>query len=101
MALWLIGSLLALLLLSLLAFVIYYNVAVHIATPRNVRQPSISRLAITSTSDGTRLGNNWLRHGQDGLWELYIEGDPMEREWRLAGCAVDCSIIRVGVYEAD
>lgn len=77
--LWLIGSLLALLLLSLLAFVIYYNVAVHIATPRNVRQPSISRLAITSTSDGTRLGNNWLRHGQDGLWELYIEGDPMER----------------------
>lgn len=25
------------------------------------------------------LGNNWLRHSNSGLWELYVEGEPFER----------------------
>jgi len=25
------------------------------------------------------LGNNWMRHSKSGLWEMYIEGEPMER----------------------
>lgn len=26
-----------------------------------------------------RIGNNWLRHDETGLWEMYIEGRPYER----------------------
>lgn len=25
------------------------------------------------------VGNNWLRHNKNGLWELYAEGPPLER----------------------
>ena len=32
------------------------------------------------TSDSTyTIGNNFLTKNQHGLWELYVEGDPLER----------------------
>ena len=29
--------------------------------------------------DHYTLGNNWLRKNKDGIWEMYIEGNPYER----------------------
>jgi isopenicillin-N N-acyltransferase-like protein len=30
-----------------------------------------------------KIGNNWLRKSNSGLWEMYVEGSPFE-----IGCAI-------------
>ncbi len=84
--LWGVLGLLGLLLLTLLAFVIYYNVAVDIKDPAQVQLPAIATAPVRKmeapgnpAKEYAQLGPNWLSHNSDGLWEMYLQGDPLSR----------------------
>jgi isopenicillin-N N-acyltransferase like protein len=53
--------------------------AVLIPAPKEEKIP-LQELEPKKTGDNSwRLGNNWFRKSDSGLWELYIEGAPFER----------------------
>jgi isopenicillin-N N-acyltransferase-like protein len=52
--------------------------AVLIPAPKEEKIP-LQELEPKKTGDNSwRLGNNWFRKSDSGLWELYIEGAPFE-----------------------
>ena len=59
--------------------VITFRLATHLKTPVNIdkgfKLPERTILA----PNFYKLGNNWLRKSNSGLWELYIEGNPFDR----------------------
>lgn len=63
----------------LLVFLIYFISAIYQPTPE-IADRSIEREELVSVSpEFRRLGNNWLRKSESGLWEMYVEGDGFER----------------------
>ncbi len=66
------------LLLLLLAYAyIQWGLAPHIP---EVEDKSALNLQRTKAGDNFyRIGNNWLRKSESGLWEEYVEGEPFER----------------------
>ncbi len=73
--LWVFGGFLVLLLIG----------AVYLVQVSKVDPPKpadISSLQLQRTDHGNgfyTLKNNWFRHSNSGLFELYVEGDPFER----------------------
>lgn len=65
--------------IMVLAFVVYYNVAVNIKNPQKDELPALAKQQVQKDSLGTYIGNNWLQQDENGLWEMYIEGDALER----------------------
>lgn len=47
--------------------------------PQNMDISSIDSVRIQQAPDFYSLGNNSLRKNKEGLWELYVEGDALER----------------------
>ena len=63
----------------LAAFLIYFISAIYQPVPE-IADRSIEKQEVTTvSSDFKRLGNNWLRKSESGLWEMYLEGDGFER----------------------
>lgn len=60
------------------AFNIYVSVACSIDEP-NIETPAIFGQEVTQDSCVKRLGRNWLRKNDDGLYDIYIEGNALER----------------------
>lgn len=68
-----------LLVLLVVLFLTYFISAIHISTPE-IADRDIEQEKVTSTSaDFKRLGRNWLKKSECGLWEMYVEGDGYER----------------------
>jgi len=66
------------LMLLLAAFVVYFNIRVRIADPdiSVERFKNIHRVEVDSNFYSIK--NNWLRKNDKGLWEMYVEGSPIE-----------------------
>ncbi len=72
---YLFGFVLLLLLLG--GLYIQYGLAPHIP---EVKDKSCLNLQREKVGDNFyRIGNNWLRKSESGLWEEYVEGEPFER----------------------
>lgn len=72
---WIVASL-ALLLVILFVYV----VSVSSVDPPQVPDSSVQSLERVETDSGFyTIGNNWFRHSESGLYEVYVEGDPYER----------------------
>lgn len=63
--------------LSVVAFIVYYNIAVDIKYPRNTDIPATAE--VQNDSLGSFVGNNWMQQSKDSIWELYVEGDALQR----------------------
>ncbi|MCX6198998.1 MAG: C45 family autoproteolytic acyltransferase/hydrolase [Bacteroidetes bacterium] len=69
------GFLLLLLLVGYLY--IQYGLAPHIPEVKDKSSLNLQREKVGENF--YRIGNNWLRKNESGLWEEYIEGEPFER----------------------
>lgn len=65
------------LVLSVIAFIVYYNIAVDIKYPANTNVPQTSE--VKKDAKGSFIGNNWIQQNKEGIWELYVEGDALQR----------------------
>ena len=72
---YLFGFLLLLLLVGYLY--IQYGLAPHIPKVKDKSALSLQREKVGDNF--YRIGNNWLRKTENGLWEEYVEGAPFER----------------------
>lgn len=63
--------------LSIVAFIVYYNIAVDIKYPTNTDIPTTTE--VQNDSLGTFVGNNWMQQNKHLLWELYVEGNALQR----------------------
>ncbi len=72
--LYILGGILVL----ILSVVVYYNCAVDISEP-DVKLPAMVNEPVGQGDGYSHLGNNWLRHSESGLWEMYVEGSAIER----------------------
>ena len=68
---------LAALLLALLAFIIYFNIATRIIPPTEL-DPAAMACEREEPSPGLlSCGPGWLHQNTYGLWEMYLEGEPL------------------------
>jgi hypothetical protein len=67
------------LLLIILVLVIYLNVVARISPPEVVDQSALSLRRENKDSTFFTIGNNWLHKSENGLFEVYVEGDAFER----------------------
>lgn len=75
----LLGGLIAFLLLLVVAFVVYYNVAVDIRLPKNTAVNIPQETPATANPKQQILGKNWIYENNYGIWDLYVEGNALER----------------------
>ena len=65
--------------LAVVAFIGWYYIDTQISKPR-VNESIVNKLhRETIGPDQYRIGNNWLKKNEYGLWEMYLEGTPFER----------------------
>ncbi|MGD0710681.1 MAG: C45 family peptidase, partial [Bacteroidales bacterium] len=69
---------LAVVLLLIIAFLIYFNIAVRITPPVPDNTDILKYKRTTLGKDFYVCKNNWLRKNKAGLWEMYVEGKPFE-----------------------
>jgi len=63
----------------IVAFLIYFIAAIYQPVPE-IADRSVEKLEVQTMSPNfKKLGNNWLRKSESGLWEMYLEGDGFER----------------------
>lgn len=63
----------------LVGFLIYFLASIYQPVPE-IKDRSVEKLRVEVISpDFRRIGNNWLRKSESGLWEMYVEGDGFER----------------------
>lgn len=65
------------LVLTIVAFIVYYIVAVDIKYPTNTTVQQTAE--VKKDALGTFIGNNWLQQNKESIWELYVEGDALQR----------------------
>lgn len=63
----------------LVCFFIYFIIAVQIDVPEIKNDATLDWKRETVSKEFYKVNNNWLRHHESGLWELYVEGDGYER----------------------
>jgi hypothetical protein len=63
----------------LVGFFIYFIIAVQIDVPEIKNDTTLNWKRETIGKEFYKVKNNWLRHNESGLWELYVEGDGYER----------------------
>jgi len=65
--------------LAVVVFIGWYYFDTQISKPR-VNESIVNKLhRETISPDQYRIGNNWLKKNEYGLWEMYLEGAPFER----------------------
>ena len=69
--------------LVILAFItigwIWFYNRVNISPPEIADQRALKKERIVAGKDFYKSGNSWLKKGDSGLWEMYVEGKPYER----------------------
>lgn len=63
----------------LIGFFIYFIFAVQIEVPEIKNDTTKNWKRETIANEFYKVNNNWLKHHQSGLWELYVEGNAYER----------------------
>ncbi|WP_317898276.1 C45 family peptidase [Aurantibacillus circumpalustris] len=66
-------------LILVVALAIYFIAAIYQPTPEIANREIEMQEVTTISVDFRKLGKNWLRKSESGLWEMYIEGDGFER----------------------
>lgn len=65
------------LLLAVLAVYIHFETRIHYP---NVNQEAYQNIKREKISENHyRMGNNWLKKNELGIWQMYVEGDAFER----------------------
>ncbi len=65
--------------LGLIVFLGAYFVYKMMVFPPEVDSARIDRADVSNEAVSGKFGNNWIMRNNHGLWELYLEGDPLER----------------------
>ena len=63
----------------LLVVLIGYVRLVAVADPPQPEDPEALTYTVAADSGLYKIKNNWFRHSESGLYELYVEGEPFER----------------------
>ena len=63
----------------LLAFIIYFNIITRIKPPEVADRSVVGLKVGNPAEDFYTCKKNWLKKSNSGLWELYLEGKPLER----------------------
>src|SRR6478609_4579655 len=58
---------------------IYFFFAVRIDVPEISNDTTLNWKRETISPECYKVNNNWLKHSESGLWELYVEGNGYER----------------------
>lgn len=66
-------------LVLLIGFGIYFFFAVRIEVPQITNDATLNWKRETIRPECYKVNNNWLKHSESGLWELYVEGNGYER----------------------
>jgi isopenicillin-N N-acyltransferase-like protein len=66
-------------LVLIVGFAIYFFFAVRINVPKITNDTTLDWKRETISPECYKVNNNWLKHSQSGLWELYVEGNGYER----------------------
>jgi hypothetical protein len=64
---------------AIIAFGIYFYFAVRVQPPEIDYSGMLPKERTLVGEYTYTCGNNWLRKNRQGLWELYVEGEPYER----------------------
>ncbi|HTA61792.1 MAG TPA: C45 family peptidase [Bacteroidia bacterium] len=63
----------------LVVFVVYFLASIYVATPEIKDKTALNFERRQVNTNYYKIGNNWLKKSQSGLWEMYLEGDGFER----------------------
>ncbi len=66
-------------LILIIGFGIYFYFAIQIDVPKIANDTTLNWKRETVGPEFYKVNNNWLKHSESGLWELYVEGDGYER----------------------
>lgn len=66
-------------LVLIVGFGIYFFFAVQIDVPKITNDTTLNWKRETISPECYKVNNNWLKHSESGLWELYVEGNGYER----------------------
>lgn len=66
-------------LILLIGFSIYFFIAIQINEPEIADKSALKKERVQYGDNFYKVDNNWLRKNEEGLWELYVEGDGFER----------------------
>lgn len=58
---------------------IYLGLVIPLDYPTPADVSSLELTRETIATDQYRIGNNWAKKNDFGIWEVYVEGDPFER----------------------
>lgn len=72
---WFIGILVVLLIMLF----VYIRIVARIEPPAPSSLEALDQIVAQPDSGLFTLGNNWFRHSESGLYELYVEGEAFER----------------------
>lgn len=67
------------LLTALIVFIVYFLFAIRQPLPEIADRNCEKQEVEVVSPEFRRLGNNWLRKSESGLWEMYVEGNGFER----------------------
>jgi len=73
-----VGYILMGVLLILIVLVVIYNVKTKITPPEISDTEVLNSVRENPAPDFYKIGNNWLKKNNYGLWEMYLEGSPFE-----------------------
>lgn len=73
--LWILGILTVIIVLVL----IYARTVSSVTPPEELNLQDTAAVVEEPVAGLQRLGKNWFRHSESGLYELYVEGDPFQR----------------------
>ncbi|HVD97128.1 MAG TPA: C45 family peptidase [Cytophagaceae bacterium] len=67
------------LLLLIVGVILYFNFGISIDAPAQVNLDALKLERQQKGNNFYVLKNNWLRKNQQGIWEMYLEGEAFER----------------------
>lgn len=71
-------NLLIVILVVLIVFIVWFVIDTRISPPKTDDMSTVNLVRENPAENFYRIGNNWLRKSESGLWELYVEGKPFE-----------------------
>lgn len=72
---WFVGTI-----VLLIVVLIFYVRSVSVTEPPHITDEDSFHFTVVEADSGLyKIGRNWFRKSESGLFELYVEGDPFER----------------------
>lgn len=63
----------------IIGFAVYFIFAIQIPEPKIADNSALKKERVQHSETFYKVGNNWLKKSESGLWELYVEGSGFER----------------------